>query len=60
MNAFNAKQQFSDNLQLVGNAWTDPEKFNLYSGLYNLAESLEQIQNELNQVKSDIQILIHK
>lgn len=55
MNAFNAKQQFSENLQLYGNAQTDPEKFNLYSGLYNLTKAIEQIQADINQVKFDIQ-----
>ena len=45
------KGNFMENRRLFGNANTDPEKFNLYNGLYLLAESLERIELRLAEIE---------
>jgi hypothetical protein len=46
-----AAQQFDENITLLGGeevlATNDPEKFNLYAGLLNLARGLQQVQRQL-------------
>src|ERR1051325_7174846 len=53
-----AKKCFAENLRLFGNAQTQPEKFNLYNGLHNLAIAIEQMQQQveqkLQQIDSDM------
>jgi hypothetical protein len=46
-----AKKQFAENIQLFGNPNSQPEKFNLYGGLSNLAEALQNIENDLYEIK---------
>jgi hypothetical protein len=46
-----AKRQFDENKQLFGNPKSQPEKFNLYGGLSNLVEALQNIENDLYEVK---------
>jgi hypothetical protein len=50
MNLNAAEKQFTENLCLFGNANTNPEKFNLYSGLVNLTKSLRSIENDLRMI----------
>jgi len=53
-----AKLCFEENLRLFGNSTTEPEKFNLYTGLYKLAAAVERLQADAEQIKallSDIQ-----
>ena len=56
MGAYEAKKQFDDNLLRLGpdSARREPEKFNLYLGLANLAEELQAIRSDLNQIKNSL------
>lgn len=46
-----AKDCFEKNIGLFANAkTTQPEKYNLYNGLHELAEALEDIENELDTI----------
>jgi len=49
-----AMKCFEENIQLFGNANNNPEKFNLYNGLANLAEGLK---HDMSNIKSQIQYL---
>ena len=52
MNFHKAAQQFAENINLLGGEamlpTTNPEKYNLYEGLMNLARGLEQLQAEVS------------
>lgn len=50
MKLYNAKEQFQENLRLFANPQTEPEKFNLYAGLTNLAEGLSNIELKLDKL----------
>jgi hypothetical protein len=54
MSSYDAKKQFEENLRLFGNSSTQPEKFNLYAGLMNLADSLINIESEIEAIKRKI------
>lgn len=54
MSFYNAKRQFQENLNLFSNPKTEPEKFNLYAGLQNLVIGLENLEDEINQMKNRI------
>jgi hypothetical protein len=51
-----AAQQFDENITLLGGeetlSHTDPEKYNLYAGLLNLARGLEQLQREVEALRA--------
>jgi hypothetical protein len=51
-----AIRQFQDNVNRGGATLTktDPEKFNLYSGLLNMARSIETIENEVQWIKAKV------
>ena len=53
MSAHDAMQAFEENLKRLGaNGFkTDPEKFNLYAGLLNLAEEVMHIRSEVQTIK---------
>jgi hypothetical protein len=51
-NANNAKRQFEDNFNRHQG---DPEKYNLYKGLCNLAAALEDIELRLSSIEQKIQ-----
>jgi len=55
MSLYNAKKQFSENLRLFENAQTQPEKFNLYSGLVNLTDSLSEIESSVSQIRNMVE-----
>jgi hypothetical protein len=46
-----AKRMFVENLNTFGDKETQPEKYNLYLGLIYLMASVEQIQQELEEIK---------
>ena len=46
-----AKRMFVENLNAFGDKETQPEKYNLYLGLIYLVASVEQIQQELEEIK---------
>jgi len=48
MSFYNAVRQFEENLRLF--AKTEPEKYNLYAGLVNLAEGLRNIELKLDEI----------
>jgi len=54
MSSYDAKKQFEDNLRLFGDASSQPEKFNLYAGLANLAESIMNLESEIEGLKREI------
>jgi len=56
-NASNAKKCFAENLKLFGNAQTQPEKYNLYNGLANLSDSIEEMQNEIHRLRQEVDSL---
>lgn len=49
--ASDAKRMFVENLNAFGDQKTQPEKYNLYLGLIYLVASVEQIQQELEEIK---------
>jgi hypothetical protein len=49
-----AKKFFEENMHLFANAQTEPEKFNLYNGLWNLADSLQQIETEMHRLQQQV------
>jgi polyhydroxyalkanoate synthesis regulator phasin len=49
-----AKKCFGENVQLFGNAQTQPEKFNHYNGLYNMAEALQALQSEVHRLRQEV------
>ena len=54
MQANAAKKCFGENITLFANAQTAPEKFNLYNGLYNLADAVEQIERRLTAIENAV------
>ncbi|MDC0336537.1 hypothetical protein OAN24_06570 [Pseudodesulfovibrio sp.] len=53
MNFDTAAKCFEENVRLFANARTEPEKYNLYNGLYNLAEGLRQFEHDLRQHRKE-------
>lgn len=49
--AADAKRMFVENLNAFGDKQTQPEKYNLYLGLIYLVASVEQVQQDLEQIK---------
>ena len=58
MSSYDAKRQFDENLRLFGNPKTEPEKFNLYSGLSNLAQGLMENEDRVSRVECKLNIII--
>lgn len=56
MSARTAKKQFEDNFQF-GHHATDPEKFNLYRGLANMADAIDRLQQEVAALRREVQAL---
>jgi hypothetical protein len=56
-----AKLCFEENLRLFGDQNVEPEKYNLYKGLYKMAAAIEAMQQDIEQLKIAIsQIQIQK
>jgi len=50
----NALKCFEENIRLFGNARTEPEKFNLYNGLANLATAIKDMQAEIDSLRQEV------
>jgi hypothetical protein len=55
-----AKKCFVENTSLFGNAQVEPEKFNLYNGLSNMAEALKKLEQEVHQLRREVADLSRK
>lgn len=51
MSAKDAEERFITNFRLLGGPDAEPEKYNLYKGLADLASAIENIERELREVK---------
>lgn len=49
-----AEKCFKENRNLFGNPSTQPEKFNLYNGLLNLAEMVGQLKSQVSHLEHEI------
>ncbi len=49
-----AAKCFKENLQLFTNPQTNPEQFNLYSGLLSLAQGMAQLESEVQALQQEI------
>ena len=50
----NALKCFNENIRLFGDARTEPEKFNLYNGLANLALAIKEMQTEIASLRQEV------
>ena len=55
-----AKKCFAENIRLFADPKREPEKFNLYNGLFNLAAAVEETQTEIAQIKAAVAALLQK
>ena len=60
MSAKDAGNCFLTNFRLVGDPNTDPEKYNLYKGLIDLAAAVEKIENDLTIIKDFMAVMKSK
>lgn len=52
-----AKKQFKENVELFGDPQSNPEKYNLYNGLANLADGLENLEQQLAYIRAMLESL---
>ncbi len=52
--ASDAKRMFVQNLNAFGDEKTQPEKYNLYLGLIYMVAAMEQIQQDLEEIKQQL------
>jgi hypothetical protein len=52
--ASDAKRMFVENLNAFGDEKINPEKYNLYLALIYLTASVEQIQQDLEEIKQSL------
>lgn len=52
--ASDAKRMFVQNLNAFGDEKTQPEKYNLYLGLIYMVAAMEQIQQDLEEIKQQV------
>lgn len=55
-----AKKCFAENIQLFAHAQTEPEKFNLYNGLHNATDAIEQLERRLLAIEQNIEHILHR
>jgi len=55
-----AEKCFLENRNFFGDARAEPEKFNLYQGLANLASAVSEVQDELRQLRQEIAQMRHE
>lgn len=63
MKANKALECFSENLKLVGDPKSNPEKYFLFQGLVSLAAALVEVQNDIRILKrnlSQIQTIVKR
>ena len=58
--ANNALKCFDENLKMFGHAQSQPEKYNLYNGLGNLARSMKEMQAEIHSLRQEVNYLRQK
>jgi hypothetical protein len=46
--------RFAENLRLFGKPQAEPEKYNLYNGLVNLASAVEQMQSPIAEIETKV------
>ena len=51
MSITTAKKCFRENRNLFGDTKTQSEKFNLYNGLYALADAIEDLERKINALE---------
>ena len=54
MSFYDAERQFVENVKLFGNPQTQPEKYNLYNGLGNLARSLRNLEDKVDSLLGEV------
>ena len=52
-----AKRCFEENIRLFGDANTEPEKFNHYNGLFNMAVAIQQLEAQVHNLSNEIDAL---
>ena len=52
--ASDAKRMFVENLNAFGDEKAQPEKYNLYLGLIYMVSAVEQIQQDLEEIKQQL------
>lgn len=57
MSTSTAKRCFDENIRLFCEPSTDPEKFNLYSGLSALSDTMAALEREVKSVQDDLRQL---
>jgi hypothetical protein len=57
MNLDWALKCFEENIRLFGQVQTQPEKYNLYNGLANLAHGLIQMQGEIANLRQEVDLI---
>lgn len=57
MSFFQAKRMFQENLNRFVNPHAEPEKYNLYIGLENLASGLEDLEDKINELQEQIRFI---
>ncbi|MCJ7771759.1 MAG: hypothetical protein MUP22_01350 [Desulfobacterales bacterium] len=60
MSAKDAEASFLTNFRLVGGPDAEPEKYNLYKGLMELAAAVEKIEGDLKDIKDFMYLLKSK
>ena len=50
-----AMKCFDENRRIFGDANREPEKFNLYNGLYNLAKGVADLEEQVEALKREVQ-----
>lgn len=54
MSASDAQKCFLENRDLFGNSKTQPEKYNLYNGLANLADAVIALERKIKNIEDDV------
>lgn len=52
--ANNALKCFQENLRVFGDMQSQPEKYNLYNGLANLATAVKEMQREIHTLRQEL------
>ena len=49
-----------ENIRLYGNPRVDPEKYNLYNGLSEMARAIQRLDNEVEVIKNTVNGILHE
>jgi hypothetical protein len=55
-----AKKCFEENLRNFGDALTNPEKYNLYNGLSNLATAIAELRQKVSSIDSAVDRIVKR